>query len=88
MRECEVWRNATEHQFENAREGMEKLIMNRLYSSTFCNTTTDDGERDEIVHQKIQIFRWIEERHLDIPHNPHNKTYFEFAQTGTLFLYN
>lgn len=31
MRECEVWRNATDAEFDNAMEGMEKLVMNRLY---------------------------------------------------------
>ena len=31
MRESEVWRNATDAEFENAMEGMEKLVMNRLY---------------------------------------------------------
>ena len=31
MREMDVWRNATEAEFDNAMEGMEKLVMNRLY---------------------------------------------------------
>lgn len=31
MRECDVWKNAPEADFENAMEGMEKLVMNRLY---------------------------------------------------------
>jgi hypothetical protein len=31
MRSCEVWRNASEAEFDNAVEGMEKLVMNRLY---------------------------------------------------------
>jgi hypothetical protein len=31
MQECEVWKNATEVEFDNALEGMEKLVMNRLY---------------------------------------------------------
>lgn len=31
MRDSEVWRNATEAEFDNAMEGMEKLVMNRLY---------------------------------------------------------
>lgn len=31
MRETDVWRNATEAEFDNAMEGMEKLVMNRLY---------------------------------------------------------
>lgn len=31
MRECEVWKNVTEAEFDNALEAMEKLVMNRLY---------------------------------------------------------
>jgi len=31
MKECEVWRNCSEVEFDNALEGMEKLVMNRLY---------------------------------------------------------
>lgn len=35
MAQCEVWRTVSDAEFENAREGMEKLVMNRLYSQTF-----------------------------------------------------
>jgi hypothetical protein len=31
MRECDVWKNVPDVDFENAMEGMEKLVMNRLY---------------------------------------------------------
>ena len=31
MRECDVWKNVPNVDFENAMEGMEKLVMNRLY---------------------------------------------------------
>jgi len=31
MRECDIWKNCTDADFENAMEGMEKLVMNRLY---------------------------------------------------------
>lgn len=51
-------------------------------NSTFCSRTTDDKERDEILYQKISIFRWIRERHLDIPETEHNEAFFTFAQSG------
>ncbi|CAG8671041.1 6406_t:CDS:10 [Funneliformis caledonium] len=89
MRDCELWRNATEAEFENAKEGMEKLVMNRLYKLTFSpairgSVTTDDKERDEILHKKIQIFRWVKEEHLDIPSAPHNEQFLEFAKNGLI----
>ena len=31
MRECDVWKNVSDAEFDNAMEGMEKLVMNRLY---------------------------------------------------------
>lgn len=50
--------------------------------STFCPNTTDDKERDEILHQKISIFRWIREKHLDIPETEHNESFLSFAESG------
>lgn len=35
MAQCEVWAALNDDEFDNAREGMEKLVMNRLYSQTF-----------------------------------------------------
>lgn len=35
MAQCDVWRGVSDAEFDNAKEGMEKLVMNRLYSQTF-----------------------------------------------------
>lgn len=35
MAQCEVWATLNDDEFDNAREGMEKLVMNRLYGQTF-----------------------------------------------------
>ncbi|CAO0796317.1 unnamed protein product [Mucor circinelloides] len=88
MRECDVWRDMSEQEFGNAKEGMEKLVMNRLYHVTFCPNTTDDKERDEILHQKISIFRWIREKHLDIPETEHNESFLSFAESEILKINN
>ncbi|CEP17622.1 hypothetical protein [Parasitella parasitica] len=88
MRECDVWKDMSEQEFGNAKEGMEKLVMNRLYHVTFCPTTTDDKERDEILSQKISIFRWIREKHLDIPETEHNESFLSFAESEILKINN
>ncbi|KAI9310654.1 hypothetical protein BX666DRAFT_2005830 [Dichotomocladium elegans] len=88
MRECEVWRNASDQEFENAKEGMEKLVMNRLYYATFTPSTTDDKERDEILHQKISIFRWIRAEHLDIHDTVDNEHFLVFAESELLKINN
>ncbi|KAH7328721.1 hypothetical protein B0I35DRAFT_473398 [Stachybotrys elegans] len=92
---CEVWRDVSDAEFDNAREGMEKLVMNRLYTQTFSPAIPppkpipgakprrkgadapmgpgrkgqhqEDVERDDIVTQKINIYGWVKEEHLDIP---------------------
>ncbi|KIY63586.1 hypothetical protein CYLTODRAFT_493795 [Cylindrobasidium torrendii FP15055 ss-10] len=77
MVECDIWRDATPAEFDNAMEGMEKLVMNQLYQFTFtpaiaqtsrrAQITADDLERDRVLVQRIRLLEWIEPRHLDIP---------------------
>lgn len=95
MAQCEVWREVSDAEFDNAREGMEKLVMNRLYTQTFSPAIPppqpipglkprrrgadrpmgpgrrgqhqEDVERDEILAQKVSIYGWVKEQHLDIP---------------------
>ncbi|KZT21599.1 hypothetical protein NEOLEDRAFT_1181604 [Neolentinus lepideus HHB14362 ss-1] len=94
MRECEVWRNTTDVEFDNAMEGMEKLVMNRLYDFTFTPAvarmspprpvTTDDLERDRVLSQRIALFGWLEEKHLDVPEGEGSKGFLMFAQQELL----
>ncbi|PHH81681.1 hypothetical protein CDD82_214 [Ophiocordyceps australis] len=91
---CDVWANVSDAELDNAREGMEKLVMNRLYSQTFSPAIAppkpipgakprrrggdvpmgpgrrgqhqEDVERDDILAQKINIYAWVKEEHLDI----------------------
>ncbi|KAK2806523.1 hypothetical protein FQN50_005806 [Emmonsiellopsis sp. PD_5] len=97
MAQCDVWREVSDVEFDNAKEGMEKLVMNRLYSQTFSPAIPppatpsrsrsrgrkkdldryqgpgrrgqhqEDVERDEILAQKVRIYGWVKEEHLDIP---------------------
>lgn len=112
MAQCEVWRGVSDAEFDNAKEGMEKLVMNRLYSQTFSpairpsvpaprNKTKskqteklpgpgrrgqhqEDIERDEILAQKVRIYGWIQEEHLDIaPVGDSGRRFLALAQKGT-----
>ncbi|RPA71886.1 hypothetical protein BJ508DRAFT_82745 [Ascobolus immersus RN42] len=95
MSQCDVWRGVSASEFDNAREGIEKLVMNRLYTQTFSpeipapptnlpppgrrrrrdeehgrwrrGQHQEDVERDEVLAQKIAIYGWVREGHLDIP---------------------
>ncbi|KAK0202591.1 hypothetical protein DFS33DRAFT_1341520 [Desarmillaria ectypa] len=94
MRECEVWRNVSDTEFDNAMEGMEKLVMNQLYQFTFTpqvvrvvprrQITADDLERDRVLSQRIALFGWVEEKHLDIPEGDGSKGFLMFAQQELL----
>ncbi|EMD39246.1 hypothetical protein CERSUDRAFT_112905 [Gelatoporia subvermispora B] len=94
MREADVWRNASEAEFDNAMEGMEKLVMNRLYEFTFTPQvarmvpprpiTTDDLEKDRVLEQRIALFGWIEPKHLDVPEGEGSEGFLTFAQQELL----
>ena len=44
--------------------------------------TTDDLERDHVLAQRIALFGWIEEKHLDVPEEDGSKGFLMFAQQG------
>lgn len=114
---CEVWRDVSDSEFDNAKEGMEKLVMNRLYSQTFAPAIPappsiprsasrsrrreierlhgpwrrgqhqEDIERDDILAQKIRIYSWVREEHLDIsPVSGGGRRFLNLAQQGMLRL--
>ncbi|KAJ2454369.1 hypothetical protein EV183_001615 [Coemansia sp. RSA 2336] len=88
MRECPVWQRANESEFENAREGMEKLVMNRLFPVCFSPSTSDDADKDHVLKEKMSLFRWIREEHLDIPHSQQNAAFLQFAKAELLKMNN
>jgi hypothetical protein len=110
MSQCDVWRTVSDAEFDNAREGMEKLVMNRLYSQTFSPAIPapepvaprsrrrqeapgpgrrgqhqEDVERDEVLAQKVRIYGWVGEEHLDIqPVGDKGKKFLHLAQQELL----
>ncbi len=113
MAQCEVWRGVSDAEFDNAKEGMEKLVMNRLYSQTFSPAIPppaplpgskgkrkniekllgpgrkgqhqEDIERDDILEQKVRIYGWVQEEHLDIaPVGDSGRRFLVLAQQGML----
>ena len=117
MSQCEIWREVSDAEFDNAKEGMEKLVMNRLYSQTFSPAipaTTfistvkakpktverplslgrrgqhqEDIERDEVLAQKVRIYGWLKEEHLDIrPIEASGRRFLSLAQQGGLHTFS
>lgn len=89
----EPFKSASTVEFDNALEGMEKLVMNRLYPDLFPplivqkmgKTAThrmghsEDLDRDQILADKIRIYSWIQEPHLDIQPGPMNDRFLGLA---------
>ena len=44
-----LWRNASAEDLENAAEGLEKYLMNKLYSVCFQPALSDDVFRDQVT---------------------------------------
>ncbi|MCJ1469396.1 hypothetical protein MMC07_008029 [Pseudocyphellaria aurata] len=113
MSQCEIWRGVNDAEFDNAKEGMEKLVMNRLYSQTFSPAIPlqvpavgtkgkrknfdkllgqgrrgqhqEDIERDEVLSQKVSIYGWVQEEHLDIrPVGDSGRRFLTLAQQELL----
>ncbi|KAI9790235.1 MAG: hypothetical protein M1816_005260 [Peltula sp. TS41687] len=112
MSQCEVWQGVSEAEFDNAREGMEKLVMNRLYTQTFSPAIPppshlitegkgkqrnrdsgpgrrgqhqEDVERDIVLAQKVRIYQWVREEHLDLrPVSESGRKFLNLAQQELL----
>ncbi|BEI83225.1 hypothetical protein CcaverHIS002_0310930 [Cutaneotrichosporon cavernicola] len=91
MRAVEPWKLQSEAEFDNALEAMEKLVMNRLYPYTFTpqlheghQITTDDLERDAVFAQRVRLFGWVEEKHLDVPEGEAAQGFLGFAEQELL----
>ena len=61
-----------------AKEGMEKLVCSKIYDLAFSPIHSDDPQRDDIVTRKMDLYKWIEPRHLDIPSH-YNIDFLEYA---------
>ncbi|OLL26046.1 hypothetical protein NEOLI_004072 [Neolecta irregularis DAH-3] len=85
---CSVWASALPPEFDNAKEGMEKLVMNRLYNTTFppvsAPANNDDLHKDIVLKQKIDILSWISEDHLEIPKTDLNDRFLSLAKQELL----
>lgn len=44
--------------------------------------TTDDLERDGVFSQRVRLFGWVRERHLDVPESEAAQGFLGFAEQG------
>ena len=43
---------------------------------------TDDLERDSVFAQRVRLFSWIREKHLDVPDSESSVGFLGFAEQG------
>lgn len=46
--------------------------------------TTDDLERDAVFSQRVRLFGWVQEKHLDVPDGEASQGFLSFAEQGGL----
>ncbi|EAQ87825.1 hypothetical protein CHGG_04444 [Chaetomium globosum CBS 148.51] len=90
MAQCEVWRDVPDTEFDNAPPqpvpGVKKKRgADRVMGPGRRGQHQEDVERDEILAQKINIYSWVREEHLDIPPvSDSGKRFLKLAQQGLL----
>ncbi|ODO10996.1 hypothetical protein I350_01596 [Cryptococcus amylolentus CBS 6273] len=74
----EPWKSQSPAEFDNAMEAMEKLLV------ASQPITTDDLERDAVFQQRVRLFGWIREKHLDVPEGEAADGFLGFAEQELL----
>ncbi|GMG21816.1 unnamed protein product [Ambrosiozyma monospora] len=68
----------SESDLDNCKEGIEKLVMTRTYSTVFSPVVAkakqssqhaDDLTKDRQYNQNVKLYHWLELKHLDVPMN-------------------
>ncbi|KAL2315905.1 Vacuolar protein sorting-associated protein 9a [Schizosaccharomyces pombe] len=90
IEQYEPWASGSQAEIDNAKEGMEKLVLNRLYTSLFSpeiaksgiplsSEHSDDVEEDRVLSEKMELFQWITEENLDIKKQKSSSKFFKLA---------
>ncbi|KAF8269758.1 hypothetical protein EI94DRAFT_1724215 [Lactarius quietus] len=82
MREADVWKSASDTEFDNAMEAWRSSTFTPqiIHANPPRPITTDDLERDRVLAQRIALFGWIEPLHLDVPTAEGTNGFLLFAQ--------
>lgn len=88
LRDYEPFASMNRHERLNSLEGVEKLIMNRLYGRTFSpkippilrtDGHNEDLLSDQILEEKMRLWGWVEGRHLDIKNEYLKSNFIQLA---------
>ena len=62
-----LWLGASETDLLNAKEGLEKYLMSKMYKVYFQPKHSEDALHDEVILNKTQLLAFLEPQHLEIP---------------------
>lgn len=74
-----LWKGATQQELENAREGLEKYLMTKLYSKAFSPTVDDLGKDVQLQTRLENLQKFIKPSHFDIPEKVLQDQNFQMA---------
>eukprot|EP01052_Picozoa_sp_SAG31_P057807 SAG31_NODE_17311_length_675_cov_72.708333_1_plen_172_part_00 len=82
------WKASTPDEIENAKEGIEKYLMTKIYARAWC-PTDQELQRDAALTAKMDMLReLITADHFDIPKAFQKKEAFDMATTELLRVNN
>ncbi|CAI8595793.1 unnamed protein product [Vicia faba] len=80
IRNHPLWATATEQDIDCAMEGLEKYIMTKLFSRTFC-TSLEEAKINHEISEKITLLQtFLKPQHLDIQPVLHNESSWLLAE--------
>ncbi|CAL5201114.1 unnamed protein product [Lathyrus oleraceus] len=80
IRNHPLWATATEQDIDCAMEGLEKYIMTKLFSRTFC-TSLEEAKVNHEISEKIKLLQtFLKPQHLDIQPVLHNESSWLLAE--------
>ncbi|XP_058721954.1 vacuolar protein sorting-associated protein 9A-like [Vicia villosa] len=80
IRNHPLWATATEQDIDCSMEGLEKYIMTKLFSRTFC-TSLEEAKINHEISEKINLLQtFLKPQHLDIQPVLHNESSWLLAE--------
>eukprot|EP00656_Telonema_subtile_P054116 TRINITY_DN7998_c0_g1_i3.p1 TRINITY_DN7998_c0_g1~~TRINITY_DN7998_c0_g1_i3.p1 ORF type:complete len:600 (-),score=192.71 TRINITY_DN7998_c0_g1_i3:74-1873(-) len=80
LRRHSLWEGASDDEFENAREGLEKLLMTRIHSRAFKPDKSYPEKDASLAARLGALGSFLTLEHLDIAENLHNEVSHILAQ--------
>lgn len=88
LKDFEPFKSNNKREFKNSLEGIEKLVMTRIYNRVYppqmpplLRTDSHNEEliRDQVFAEKLRLWGWVEGKHLDLNESYLNSDFIKVA---------